>query len=979
MYQNADKILKSNLFIIDSKHLEDIESNIYGYIVTPNGIVTDQNINSKFNFNKDEMTCGAFIYIEKTLDKINIYQDFNGSFGLYLYKNALGNFCISNSFIHLVNYVKKKYPITFNYFYAYTFYASDLCSQMYSDTMVNEISMLPKDGYISIDIPNVSYFFNKIDYKFNSVDIDSQKGIDILDKWQKKWVSIIRNIKVISNNLSIDLSGGFDSRMMLSLFLNSKIDLNSIRIYSIEDNLHVHSEDYEIASMIANYYGFKLNNRNCIQTFPIPIDSMEGAISLSFYPKLCFHKLMNFTNYYYRAQLYSFSGYGGECLRSYWNYDSNTYKQKLFKRCVDKQPLIKDFINKQLEKLFKDICVNCNTDVNAPDFADILYGYTRARNHFGKNAVTKFFSNEIILSPLMDPLILQLKKHSKSCSDDNLLMAVIFQRFSPELLQFKFEGRRSIKDSTIEEAQRIINNSSKCDAPSYEPLGKVECQDIFSVNEDSLPYRGDDILKSIRNIVTSNDFRNFCSAYFYDEICDECERFYQSTKYYPLQQYYSLLSMVKIMKDVIESQNSDLGFNYYINIKSFDHDKNQLNQSELLNKSNIIDPNTSENFAQSITNGDNIFKFKDITIKTFCKITNHNKIYVVISDSNNQRDNYPIEGIVLFIEAHTSDELTISPSCYLGYNEINYLEHIKKIISNIQKIYSIHNKDITFISSNDSFASLYLANEFEYSKCIAIYSQIDMDANCSEESKVEILNAADEEAVNNRLNLYGIANNSCTRFFIYSNIATLSDKTLLEYFCNKNGINYHLGLNKVSDNFYLLITQFDNIDPCLVQPDENFTGYIDKYFWDDSPERKYIQINSYMNLMKKFNECDFRRNILGDLFSVVDSSKVTIKRNTSPAYIDVFFSKDVFARFSRVTDVVYPSIRFSKSAVGDNLEKIFKYTESRGLCIDQSENWANVYSRQPINKIDYCQWFVEFITLSGLDVSLIKSDLSNLQ
>lgn len=584
MYQKASTILQNNLFLLDSKCLNDINSNVYGYIITSDDVITCHNLNNKFNFDKNKMTCGAFVYVERTPNMINIYQDFNGSFGIYIYKNESGDFCISNSFIHLVNYVKKRYPITFNYDYAYTFYASDLCSQMYSDTMVNEISMFPKDCYISIDLNNNSYSLNKIDYKFNSIDIDSQKGIEVLDKWYNKWLSIIRNIKSNSNNLSIDLSGGFDSRMILSLFLNSKIDLNSIRIYTIEDNLHVHSEDFEIASMISKYYGFKLNNRSCIQNFPVPIDNMEGALSLSFYPKLCFHKQMYITNYYSRAPLYSFSGYGGECLRAYWNYDSKTYEQKLLNRCNDKHPLLKNFVKKQLKKVFADICDNCNTNINASDFADVLYGYTRARNHFGKNTVAKFFSNEITLSPLMDPLILQLKKSSMACSDDNLLMAVIFKRFSPELLQFKFEGKRSIACSTLEEAQRIIDKYPKYATKSYELLGAVASPTEFTVNEEPLPYKTEDIHKSIRTIVTSNEFKKFCSAYFYDEICDECEKFYHATSYHPLQQYYVLLSMVKIMKDVIESKNSDLGFNYnsslysYTDNKTLNYDKKQISQ-----------------------------------------------------------------------------------------------------------------------------------------------------------------------------------------------------------------------------------------------------------------------------------------------------------------------------------------------------------------------------------------------------------------
>lgn len=419
-------------------------------------------------------------------------------------------------------------------------------------------------------------------------------------------------------------------------------------------------------------------------------------------------------------------------------------------------------------------------------------------------------------------------------------------------------------------------------------------------------------------------------------------------------------------------------------------------KAELLKDSNIIDSENSENFAPKIKNGNNDFKFKHTTIKTFCKITSYKKIYVVLSAVGYQRDRYPIffrvswhpyfDGIILFMDDPTRDELKMSPSFYFGSKENNCLDCIKTIVTNIQENYNIQNKDITFISSsNGGFASLYLANEFEYSRCIALCPQLDVKLFLgikgfeNFKSKVGILNSDDEKAEKNRLNVYRIANNSRTKFFIYSNIAAVSDRNQIERFCNEIGFEYHLGLNQISDNFFLLITQFDNVDPHIVQPDENFVTYIDNFFWEDSLERKNIQVNSYMNLLKKSNECDFRSKILGDLFSVVDSSKIVIKRNTNPVSIDVFFSKDIFARFSKITDVVYPSIRFSKAAVKDKLEDIIKYTESKGLFIDQSETWANVYSKQPINKIDYCRWFVEFITLCGMDICLIQSDLHDMQ
>ena len=95
--------------------------------------------------------CGVFALIR---DKIIISQDFNGSYGIYLYENE-NEFIISNSFFKLVNYVKEDYTITLNKEYADAFIAADFCSLIYEETLVNEIRLLPKNYELSIFFKNI--------------------------------------------------------------------------------------------------------------------------------------------------------------------------------------------------------------------------------------------------------------------------------------------------------------------------------------------------------------------------------------------------------------------------------------------------------------------------------------------------------------------------------------------------------------------------------------------------------------------------------------------------------------------------------------------------------------------------------------------------------------------------------------------------------------------------------------------------------
>ena len=99
-----------------------------------------------------------------------------------------------------------------------------------------------------------------MDFKENSIPLESKEGMKILDKWADKWGYILRSIKRKTNNISIDLSGGFETRLFLSILINSGINFNDIRINTALDKEHDHEIDFKIVSNISSKFGFKLNN-----------------------------------------------------------------------------------------------------------------------------------------------------------------------------------------------------------------------------------------------------------------------------------------------------------------------------------------------------------------------------------------------------------------------------------------------------------------------------------------------------------------------------------------------------------------------------------------------------------------------------------------------------------------------------------------------------------------------------------------------
>ncbi len=398
----------------------------------------------------------------------------------------------------------------------------------------------------------------------------------------------------------------------------------------------------------------------------------------------------------------------------------------------------------------------------------------------------------------------------------------------------------------------------------------------------------------------------------------------------------------------------------------------------LKNSHNLINCNKTD-YIDNLKIGNNDFVFNEIVLKSFFIHNKTNQLYVFLSAVGSLNVTYPIfqriswydkfDGIKIFFDDPTREILKMAPGFYFGKMNISCLSLLKTIIEKIILNFKLCNKNITFISSsNGGFACLYLSNEFLGSKCIALCPQFDVklffgdDGFTIFKKKTEISIDENIPEIFNRVNVFRIITNTASKFVIFSNITCVSDRNQIEAFCKFCNYEYKLGLNKLRNNLYLIITSIDNIDPHVVQPDENFCSYLSNYFWNDDESRRISMVNYFVNMMKKFHDTDFKYKIIYSLFSTIPNYfKFTLKRNSNDVF-DIILNENAYLRvmyLNKSKNLVIPSLRMRKSIL--NMDIIYDYVISSNSRIDESDTWVNIFKEAiPIN--DYHLWFQNIIS-----------------
>lgn len=492
-------------FVIDSDNLDCINTKLYGYGLNGDNLVLE----SKKNY-EGLSGMGAYIFVDAQDEFISLHQDYLGSFGLYVYANE-GYFAVSNSFLKLVEHLRdKRERITFDRDYANYYLFQTLCSSLCTPTLVKEIKMIPSEIEVVINKKTLQLLFRDVSAKEHYVPINSREALDILDSWFLKWVETIRGLRKRSNNIVFDISGGFDTRVVAAIWLNAGIDLAKVRVSSNRDEGR--KEDLEIAGKIADRFGFELNKTLEYNSKPV---SLEEAITRCTYAKLGFEKQFVLRRKVPVEPMFRICGHCGELVKGntnpFFSLNKDDYRKDLSRSGYYFNPSFSKSCEVLVDDEFEILSQMYDEDYLHENFASLLYRYGRARHHFGKEFVECFLFNIIGIAPLSDPI---LQKIDKSIVDDKkILIALIFKRYCPELLDIEFEADRKINADTLELADEI-NMIHPFEMPEYDLVEGPEIED--AVEERKFDYAYDSAI--FKEIFDSKEFENEFLKYFPGEV-----------------------------------------------------------------------------------------------------------------------------------------------------------------------------------------------------------------------------------------------------------------------------------------------------------------------------------------------------------------------------------------------------------------------------------------------------------------------------
>lgn len=273
---------------------------------------------------------GCYMLAQPTPVGYEIGADYKGYCKIYIYRH-LDEWAVSNSFSTLVEFAHSHdWPVTLNehIFATHSFRGAFWQQSATFDTSVAEVTILPRTYLIKVTREGA------LTVEAASTQGDSEgysNYAEALSAFQRIWVGRLgTTVRHTPNVLTAELTGGLDSRVVLSLLLSLRQHFPtyfSKQLFMKSNPTQI--EDLQVATTLSKAYRLNLNK-------PVP-HGQDGVETYDPVTRWWDTSLGSYTPIYFAPKSstvghFTVGGHGGEGHRSYWQIDSPLAKVNEFEK-----------------------------------------------------------------------------------------------------------------------------------------------------------------------------------------------------------------------------------------------------------------------------------------------------------------------------------------------------------------------------------------------------------------------------------------------------------------------------------------------------------------------------------------------------------------------------------------------------------------------------------------------------------------------
>ncbi|TLP94739.1 hypothetical protein FEF26_11485 [Nesterenkonia salmonea] len=402
----------SNLFYLDNRSAIQVHGSfLYGYAYTDRAVIfgskglRDYLRENPENLLPDE---GRFAAIFVDNDELTIKVDSTGQELLYLYQ-AGEDWAISNSFMHLVHRVSASRKLSFYEPAAMNFHLKDgkhIGEQLISHrTMVKQIKTVPLGHEVRVSRSTGRLNVKKLPFLHKYGDLASDGYSDLLKRFLDRSSGLLQAIAAHGYEFNLSLSGGYDSRLVLALLIQSGAAPN-VRISSLTSK----PNDFKVAKSLCDRFRLPLNqprgtssprNMSSSDSIRMYLESCGGTY-LPFYPVM-----RNRLNPQGEFHLTGDQPSGLSFLAGRAKFNGEVPKIAEDIRLALSQRVHGEQVREDFLSTFSDLGV-ASEDPVAPL---VFYSAIRARHHGGRSWY-KSLGDSALLTPLMHSDLIRLDVHN---------------------------------------------------------------------------------------------------------------------------------------------------------------------------------------------------------------------------------------------------------------------------------------------------------------------------------------------------------------------------------------------------------------------------------------------------------------------------------------------------------------------------------------------------------------------------------------